>query len=462
VPSSSSPALRTPERAALATTAFVFFAVHAWHHLVARRFGALLWASSLETLLLGIGCLAASRRIVSVCLLVLGLCAGLWIVDLAATDHALDTAVLTHVGAFAVAAVAAWRIGYSRGAWRLACAWLVLLFLASRAFTPPELNVNLAFAVLPGWESRFGSHAFYLALLGLVAAASFWALESLFTRPALLDRHGVPLILALAILLTWALARHVQPSLASACVVLCAALAIRLLESVRPEQRQHTEPDRPLLEEIGHLLLNYQPGYLLALGGCALCARALRALDVPSFWPTSWPLILQVVFGMLVAEGVSYWQHRWAHRSPWLWRFHALHHSGERLNVLRAGRFHWIDIATGSFLVFAPLVILGAPELVIGLMGTLAGAAGLLQHANLRMRTPRWLDRLFCTPAVHRVHHSRDAREADGNFGTSLMLFDQLFGTFRAPEKPSPSAFGIERDRTPPTFWRSLGVRAFR
>ena len=153
----------------------------------------------------------------------------------------------------------------------------------------------------------------------------------------------------------------------------------------------------------------------------------MRACAVPSLWPGAWPLPLQVVLMCVLAEALSYWQHRLFHRVPFLWRFHALHHSGERLNMVRAGRFHFADIGPGAFFVFLPLVLLGAPGAVVAWSAALTGVLGLLQHANLRMRTPAWADRLVCTPAVHRFHHSREPRENDGNFGTIVMVFDVLF-----------------------------------
>ena len=38
------------------------------------------------------------------------------------------------------------------------------------------------------------------------------------------------------------------------------------------------------------------------------------------------------------------------HEVPWLWRFHATHHSAPRLYWLNAGRFHPLDLFTQQFI----------------------------------------------------------------------------------------------------------------
>ncbi|MGC4087540.1 MAG: sterol desaturase family protein [Polyangiaceae bacterium] len=234
------------------------------------------------------------------------------------------------------------------------------------------------------------------------------------------------------------------------------ALAALALERVYPERDEYSAPDQPLRTEVAHYLFDYNAGYAISIAGCAALQRALGDRSGWLGWPSSWPVVLQVALAGVLAEATSYWQHRLVHRVPWLWRFHALHHQGQRLNVFRTGRFHFIDIAPGAFLSFAPLVLLRAPESMSVWVVTLSGALGVLEHANVRMRTPRWLDFIVCTPAVHRHHHSRDARESGSNFGTVTMLFDILFGTYQRPRPAGPLAVGVEEAPLNGGFWRQL------
>lgn len=234
------------------------------------------------------------------------------------------------------------------------------------------------------------------------------------------------------------------------------AVAAAILERARPERDDYRRLDQPFATDAGHFLFTYQLGYVLGLGSLAAVGHGMKAIGWIPVWPGGWPLPLQILFGLFLAEVVSYWQHRLFHRVPWLWRFHALHHSGDRLNLLRAGRFHTIDIGAAAFLVFLPMVALGAPPEIIAWVTVLSGVFGVLEHANLRMRTPAWLGWLICTPAVHRHHHSRTLRESDGNFSTLLMLMDVVFGTWQNPRADGPPAVGIEHDPVPRGYWNQV------
>jgi len=70
----------------------------------------------------------------------------------------------------------------------------------------------------------------------------------------------------------------------------------------------------------------------------------------------------------------------------------------------------------------------------------------LLEHANIRL--PRWLDRaigvLFVSPDMHKVHHSRDVRETDTNYGNISSLFDRAFRTFTPAERGRSVVCGLD------------------
>jgi sterol desaturase/sphingolipid hydroxylase (fatty acid hydroxylase superfamily) len=46
------------------------------------------------------------------------------------------------------------------------------------------------------------------------------------------------------------------------------------------------------------------------------------------------PLWLQIIEILLITDFVQYWAHRAFHRIPFLWKFHAIHHSAERMDWL--------------------------------------------------------------------------------------------------------------------------------
>jgi sterol desaturase/sphingolipid hydroxylase (fatty acid hydroxylase superfamily) len=230
-----------------------------------------------------------------------------------------------------------------------------------------------------------------------------------------------------------------SPLVASELVVATLVGIAALLERFRPERADYRALDQPFRTELAHFLFDYNLGYALGVAACGALATPLASAS----WPAHWPITLQIVAAILLGEAVSYWQHRGAHELAILWRFHALHHRGSRLNLLRAGRFHFVDFAGGTFTTLFPLAVLRAPDSVLTFTVVVTGSLGVLQHANLRVRAPRWLDCVLCTPAVHRMHHSIEPRDYGANFGTSVMIFDLLFGTFARPTAEGPAQVGV-------------------
>jgi sterol desaturase/sphingolipid hydroxylase (fatty acid hydroxylase superfamily) len=168
----------------------------------------------------------------------------------------------------------------------------------------------------------------------------------------------------------------------------------------------------------------------------AAVGAALAALAIAwSPGANPWPLPLQVVAGLAIAEFGSYWLHRWSHADGWLWRVHVLHHLPDRLNLSNAVVAHPINAASHKAARLLPLLALGlSPDamLVVALFGL---TQALVTHANVA-GTIGWLERIVGSAELHRLHHGTDPADA-GNFGTALPLWDQVFGTWRSGREPA-------------------------
>lgn len=179
---------------------------------------------------------------------------------------------------------------------------------------------------------------------------------------------------------------------------------------------------------------------ILALAPLLLLARplispALQAAVASQPWP------LQFVEALLVANLGAYFGHRLSHRVPLLWRFHAVHHSSQRMDWLAAARLHPLDQVAGKALAFVPLYLLGYGTETFGAYIALATAHAVLIHSNVRVNIGplRWL---VTTPEYHHWHHSSDP-EADGkNFAGELPLLDLIFGTLHMPGRGEGAAYG--------------------
>lgn len=149
------------------------YMIHGAYQLYDGRPEDLLWACHLAAALIGAGLLAASPAVNAVG--TLWLCAGvpLWLLDLAGGAPFYPTSCLTHLVGLAIGLYACTRLGVPRGAWWMALAGLLALIGLSRALTPARANVNVAFAIYPGWETYFPSHPVYLMAMMLLAAVHF-------------------------------------------------------------------------------------------------------------------------------------------------------------------------------------------------------------------------------------------------------------------------------------------------
>lgn len=197
------------------------------------------------------------------------------------------------------------------------------------------------------------------------------------------------------------------------------------------------------------------------LAGAWVAAQLSAAIGL-SLWPTSWPLVAQLAVALVIAELPQYWLHRWQHEHDALWRFHAVHHSAPRLYWLNAARFHPVDIALLYAVGYMPLVALGCPEDVLLLFACFDAVFGMLQHCNVDVRLGP-LNWLFSMAEPHRWHHSRVLEEANANYGSNLILWDHVFGTFFLPRhREPPAAIGLTGDDDYPTSYLAQLAAPFR
>jgi sterol desaturase/sphingolipid hydroxylase (fatty acid hydroxylase superfamily) len=165
----------------------------------------------------------------------------------------------------------------------------------------------------------------------------------------------------------------------------------------------------------------------LAFAAYLLGAR-VRLFDVPMQAAWAWALLF-------VGDDLCYyWSHRAAHRVPLLWASHQVHHTSRRFNLSVGARNSW----TGGMLdwvFWMPLVVLGFPPAAIVAMQGISLSWQFFVHAAYGGRLGP-LGLVLNTPSHHRVHHGRNPQYLDRNFGGTLIVWDRLFGTFRAEREP--------------------------
>lgn len=211
-----------------------------------------------------------------------------------------------------------------------------------------------------------------------------------------------------------------------------------LLERRLPYSAAWRNGDGQLGADLGHTVLNkglVQFTIVQLMGLEFFAARGSGAVGALPLW-------VQIAIGLLAAEFGLYWAHRLGHEWPLLWRFHAVHHSVKRLWIVNTGRFHFVD-SNLSVLVSVPfLLATGIAMDAIVWVSAITAYIGVLTHCNVAMRCG-WLNYVFNTPNLHRWHHSTNPVEGNTNYGQNLMLWDQVFGTWRYRRERGPGVIGI-------------------
>ncbi|PXA82938.1 sterol desaturase [Nostoc sp. 3335mG] len=161
----------------------------------------------------------------------------------------------------------------------------------------------------------------------------------------------------------------------------------------------------------------------------------------------SQPWALQFVEVMLLTDICQYWFHRAFHRFPFLWGFHAVHHSAKSMDWLAGSRMHFVEIILLRGVTSLPLLTLGfSPSVMQAYIGFVYVYASLV-HANLRGDFDV-LGRLLVTPRFHHWHHAIEEEAIDKNFAVHFPFLDRLFGTYLLPEGKWPLGYGVE-ERVP-------------
>ncbi len=155
-------------------------------------------------------------------------------------------------------------------------------------------------------------------------------------------------------------------------------------------------------------------------------ASYFALFDLPDTWWT-FPLAI------LVADFTYYWMHRCEHEVRLFWANHSVHHSSPEFNFSTALRISWVD-ALIEWVFFIPMILIGfsVAETVVGLVVVVAYQSWI--HTE-KVGKLGWLDKIFNTPSVHRVHHGSNAQYIDKNYGGLLIIWDRMFGTYEPEEE---------------------------
>lgn len=219
-------------------------------------------------------------------------------------------------------------------------------------------------------------------------------------------------------------------------------LAVRSMSPLRPEWRTDL-----VYFFMSHVLVQF---LLIAVTASTSMIAAFAAFPSLQGMIQALPVWAQFLLAVFVADLAQAGLHRAYHNLPFLWRFHAVHHSSRHMDWLAGSRIHIVEILMTRSAVLLPLVILGFSADAVNAYVILVGIQAVLAHANLRMNFG-WLEYVLVTPRYHHWHHARHIDYIDVNYAIHLPLVDMLMGTFRRPPRGEwPAEYGVMKLETVP------------
>lgn len=163
------------------------------------------------------------------------------------------------------------------------------------------------------------------------------------------------------------------------------------------------------------------------------------------------PFAVELFACLLVADLVQYWTHRAYHEVPYLWRFHAVHHSTRVMDWMAGSRLHLLEVVATRVSILGALYVLGFSKGVLDAYIVIVGFQAVFNHANVSLP---WgpLKYVLVTPDFHHWHHSSDRAALDRNYAAHFAFLDYLFGTAVNTDRTFPEKYGVLGDYMPAGF----------
>ena len=161
--------------------------------------------------------------------------------------------------------------------------------------------------------------------------------------------------------------------------------------------------------------------FKVGIFGLILFFYNLVPWSIPKTW---WAYILCLVS----IDFARYWAHRIAHVNRFWWATHVTHHNSEKYNWSVSFRLGWTQHI--KIIFFIPVALMGFDPVIFFICHQIEVLYQFWIHTEYIRKLPAPIEYIFTTPSHHRVHHSRNDNYMDKNFGSTLIIWDRIFGTF--------------------------------
>ena len=148
--------------------------------------------------------------------------------------------------------------------------------------------------------------------------------------------------------------------------------------------------------------------------------------SIPREW---WAYVLCIIS----IDFCRYWSHRLTHVNRFWWATHVTHHNSEKYNLSVSFRLGWTQHI--KIIFFIPVALMGFDPVLFFICHQIEVLYQFWIHTEYIRKLPAPIEYIFTTPSHHRVHHSKNEKYIDKNFGSTFIIWDRLFGTFQAEEE---------------------------
>ncbi len=224
--------------------------------------------------------------------------------------------------------------------------------------------------------------------------------------------------------------------------LLLTALIYVPLERLWPQYPQQGTFRNEWTLDVVYFMSTHLPLQILSFLVLLPATQAVKYLGVPVLQHliARMPWLLQFFLAVVVADLAEYFTHLALHKVPFLWRFHAVHHSSKALDWISGSRAHFVDDTLVRAFILTPLM-LGFSQSIILAYLIFVTLQATWSHCNFAPNA-KWLEKYLVMPRYHHWHHTSQKEGVDKNFAIHFPWIDKLFGTYYCPDE-WPEYYGL-------------------
>ena len=313
----------------------------------------------------------------------------------------------------------------------------------------------------PELRPYYAMHAVRILIqLLIVAAVVFAVISSILRKKKVLALFGM--LLAIAATAWGGASVRINPNLHNGPAIgldwflldmLLMGIIYTPLERLWPQYPQQGTFRKDWTLDVVYFMSTHLPIQILSFLVLLPATQAVKYLGIPALehLVARMPWLLQFCLAVVVADIAEYFVHLALHKVPFLWRFHAVHHSSKALDWIAGSRSHFVDDTLVRGFILVPLMF-GFSQSIIFAYLIFVTLHATWTHCNFGPNA-KWLEEFLVMPRYHHWHHTSQKEGIDKNFAIHFPWIDRIFGTYYYPEE-WPERYGLDGEEIAPGFLR--------